>query len=101
MEENIFSTYAHNELTNLFEILQSPGRYEDLDVDLQDDVLYITLPDKRQYVINKHTPSQQIWLSSPLSGAGYYTYKQEDQNWYDKKNTELNHLIISELTKYE
>ena len=101
MEENIFSYCAHNELNQLFELLQIPRKFEDLDVDLQDDVLYITLPTNQQYVINKHTPSQQIWLSSPISGAAYFSYQENNKSWLNKQHIELKSLLLSELQKYE
>lgn len=39
------------------------------DVEFSDGILTITLPDRRQYVINRHLGNRQIWLSSPVSGA--------------------------------
>ena len=101
MEENIFIKHAHLYLTELFEFFQSPTKYEDLDLDLQDDVLYITLPNLRQYVINKHTPSMQIWLSSPVSGAGYYSYNNDSEQWLNKHGTLLFDLLLQELKPYE
>ena len=32
-------------------------------------ILQIELPDGGAYVVNKHTPNRQIWVSSPKSGA--------------------------------
>jgi len=99
MEDTIFSNRARTELTTLFELLQQTGKYEDLDIDLQDDVLYITLPTNRQYVINRHTPSKQIWLSSPLTGADYFSYN--DQDWHNKSGGQLKQLLMTELAIYE
>ena len=39
---------------------------------LQNGVITFTLGDQGTYVINKQTPNQQIWLSSPKSGAKRY-----------------------------
>lgn len=46
------------------------------DVDLLEDAITITLPAGQQYVINKHGVTQQIWLSSPFSGAHHFAYQE-------------------------
>jgi frataxin len=43
-----------------------------IDVDVSGGVLRIDCPDGRCFVINKHGPNRQIWLSSPISGAGHF-----------------------------
>ena len=45
---------------------------DQLDVDLQDGILTIELDSGGQYVINKHAPNRQIWMSSPVSGASHF-----------------------------
>ncbi len=44
----------------------------DISPELDSGVLNVIMPDDREYVINKHTPSRQIWVSSPYTGAGYF-----------------------------
>ncbi|MEQ9361280.1 MAG: iron donor protein CyaY [Rhodospirillales bacterium] len=41
------------------------------DVDLEGGILTIELDSGGQYVINKHAPNRQIWMSSPASGATF------------------------------
>jgi frataxin len=59
-----YTRLADNFLDNL---------YEELDLEVFDDVLHsdgtLTLKVTKDqiYVINKQTPNQQIWLSSPFS----------------------------------
>ncbi len=50
------------------------------DVDLKDGVLSIVLPDSKSYVLNKQTPNEQIWWSSPISGPKRYA-QQTDGTW--------------------
>jgi frataxin len=99
MQEDDFNNLARIVLNELFEILQQPAKYQDLDVDLSDDILYITLPNNRQYVINKHSPSRQIWVSSPVSGASYY--RIENQLFISKTNEFLIAKLLNELKDYE
>lgn len=42
------------------------------DIELQGPVLTIKLEDGGTYVINKHGANQEIWLSSPKSGAAHF-----------------------------
>ncbi len=52
-----------------------------LEVDLDGGILSIELESGGQYVINKHAPMRQIWLSSPLSGAAHFNYDENTGAW--------------------
>ena len=43
-----------------------------LEVELTSGILQIELPDGGTYVINKHAPNREIWMSSPKSGAWHF-----------------------------
>lgn len=45
------------------------------DVDLFEDSLMVNLPEKRQYLINKHGVTRQLWISSPFTGAHHFKFK--------------------------
>jgi frataxin len=51
------------------------------EVSLSSGVLTITLPPHGTWVINKQTPNQQIWWSSPVSGPRRYEYDTDHQTW--------------------
>jgi frataxin len=51
------------------------------DVELQGGVLTVTLEQGGAYVINKHGPNHQIWLSSPRSGASHYGFDAARAAW--------------------
>eukprot|EP00536_Pseudo-nitzschia_multiseries_P015385 jgi/Psemu1/291979/fgenesh1_pg.875_\ len=44
-------------------------------------VLTLSLPPHGTWVLNKQTPNQQIWWSSPLSGPRRYEYDGENEEW--------------------
>jgi frataxin len=50
----------------LFEELESVVASDNFDVNLEDGVLTVNLDPTGIYVLNKQTPNQQLWLSSPL-----------------------------------
>lgn len=74
--------------------IETNPEYDDIDVDYQDDVLYLTSP-YGKFVLNKHSPTMKIWLSSPVSGAHYFEYN--NGQWQDAVKLELELLILSEL----
>lgn len=97
METSEFITFVDEKLAALADSIESADKeYALEDVEYQDGVLTITLEDERQYVINRHTPSRQIWLSSPLSGAGHFSH-QENGRWIDSKNRDLYHVLQNEF----
>jgi frataxin len=64
-----------------------------LDVMLSDGVLTIELDDGRQFVINRHIVNQELWLSSPVSGAKHFQqhpdgWKTRDGEWFHTQLSE-------------
>lgn len=97
MNETEFKTLSDQFLTHVSDALEAADTKGTLDVEYQDGILTITLPTKRQYVINQHTPMRQIWLSSPISGAFHFDYKNGE--WIGTRGGEnLLALLKSELT---
>ena len=84
MNENRFTILADAGLTHLFETIDSAAG-DDLDVDKNEGLLTIELEGGGQYVINKHAPNCQIWLSSPVSGAHHFDYDETAGGWVDTR----------------
>ncbi len=55
------------------------------EVDLEGGILTIELEDGGTYVINKHAPTRQIWVSSPASGATHFARDQGSDRWIDTR----------------
>jgi frataxin len=104
MDESFYHKVADAALAKLLDFAEKLEESYDIEVEIDSGVLTITLPSKRQYVINKHTPSRQIWVSSPQSGAGYFEFK--DNQWLPKRinegsantlfdfiSAEINHIL--------
>ncbi len=70
-----------------------------LDVELQQGILTIDLEDGGQYVINKHAPNRQIWLSSPRSGAWHFACTGPGAAWTSTRDagTTLGGLLRQEI----
>lgn len=94
MEHTEFVKLASEAINEIYDHLENIN-FED-DFDLISDVLYIYTA-KGDYVINQHSPTQQIWLSSPISNAGYFDYDLIQKEWKDKNNLSLRTRIFSDL----
>ncbi len=74
MNEQEFEALAAKTLAKLAEAMEDGGG----DVDLAGGVLTLTTDDGRTFLINKHAPLQQLWYSSPLSGAHHFESRGSD-----------------------
>ena len=72
MDETSFKTASDKTLQLLADSIEAADGKGELDVEYASGVLTVTLANKKQYVINKHVPMRQIWLSSPVSGAAHF-----------------------------
>ncbi|MHA1597125.1 MAG: iron donor protein CyaY [Alphaproteobacteria bacterium] len=73
---------------------------DDLDVDLEQGILIIEFDSGGQYVINKHAPSEQLWMSSPFSGATHFNFDADTGDWVSSRGVErLVDMLAAELEK--
>jgi len=77
--EQAFASLADRLLQSLEEAIGAEG-----DAELQGGVLTVQR-DGGTWLVNKHAPSRQIWLSSPRSGARHYAFDQASGLWKDTR----------------
>jgi frataxin len=77
MDERAFETLAGRTLAMIAERLED-ALSDVADVELRGGILTITCEDGGQFVLNKHAPSREIWLSSPVSGATHFARRGDD-----------------------
>jgi frataxin len=64
-------------------------------------VLTLKMPPHGTWVINKQTPNQQIWWSSPLSGPKRFEYDPESGEWFSTKDgLYLGPFLVQELRHF-
>ena len=97
MDESQFHREADSTLTRLAEALEAADG-DALDVEYQGGILTIDLADGRQYVLNKHGPSRQLWLASPFSGASHYQFAAGARWVGTRGHGDLAHLLARELS---
>jgi frataxin len=96
MDQAEFERRAAEILESLFDQIEDQlGDW--LDIEMTGGILQIELPDGGAYVVNKHGPNREIWLSSPRSGAWHFA-ASEDGAWRSTRGTEeLSALLAGEL----
>jgi len=78
MNESEFHIIADEALSRMFEVLEHADAAGDIEVEYQDGVMTIEMEDGRQFIVSKHTPSRQLWLSSPVSGGFHFGHDAAD-----------------------
>lgn len=97
MDEREFETLAEQTLRGFMARIEDAL---DVDVDLRGGILTIEFDDGRQYVLNKHAPNKQLWLSSPLSGASHYDHDAATGGWRSTRGgPPLADLLAAELAQ--
>jgi frataxin len=98
LDESAFHAIADRTLTHLLERLED-DLGDHLDADIQGGVLTIDLDDGGQYVINKHAPNRQLWVSSPVSGALHFNFDAAAEQWVaTRSDARLYELLSGELS---
>ncbi len=70
-----------------------------LDAELVGGILTIEIESGGQFLLNKHGPNRQIWLSSPVSGAWHFAWSEDDQAWISTRGGDrLEELLGKELS---
>ena len=98
MLEKDFLEISEQELINLADFIEDNDKNSIFDAEYSDGILNINVFASGQiYVINKHSASQKIWFSSPISGANYFAFNQKQKKWLDENGRELKEFLIREL----
>lgn len=96
MDDSAFETAADRTLERLMEAVEE-AIGDVADVDLEGGVLTIDLDSGGTYVVNKHGPNRQIWLSSPASGASHFDH-DDARGWVSTRGgAVLEDLLADEL----
>lgn len=97
MPDTDFTEIAERTLERIHEGLEEADSGYSLDMDVSDSILSVELPSGDNYVINIHHASEQIWVSSPVSGGSHFSYSSDDLEWSDADGMELFALLTQEF----
>lgn len=87
---------AMNDLIEQCEDLDILSEIEDFDLNEKDGVFTMKLGSKGTYVINKQTPTRQLWYSSPVSGPKRFNYDTQTKVWRNNKDSKDMYEQLSE-----
>jgi frataxin len=96
MTDSAFESLADSLLAAL-----EAGIGDHADAELQGGVLTVDGDAKSgggTWIVNKHAPTRQIWLSSPVSGARHYAFDEAAGQWRDTRGgDDLLTVLTAEL----
>ena len=97
MDQTEFGQRADTMLDSIAEAVE--GADSDWDVEFEGGILTIEAADGGQFVINKHAPNRQIWLSSPKSGAWHFAWDEASARWISTRDgsVSLNQIVAKDL----
>ncbi len=97
LDEQAFEAVAEAALGRIESVLEDEA--DDLEVDRQGGVLTIETADGATFVLNKHAPLCQLWLSSPVSGASHYDYDADRKRWISTRGgADLSDVLSHDLS---
>ncbi|HUN51449.1 MAG TPA: iron donor protein CyaY [Candidatus Sulfotelmatobacter sp.] len=87
IDENTFETVAEALLQHWSDAIEAIDA-ENVDVELHAGVLTVEVEGVGVFVLNKHAPLRQMWLSSPVSGASHYDYDAGAAVWRSTRGSD-------------
>lgn len=97
LEDSQFHCLTDAYLDSLVDEIEAKDPKGIVDADIADSALTITLESGDQFVVSKHAPSHQLWLSSPVSGGLHFSYNESDSLWQLDDGRKLGELLAKEL----
>lgn len=75
-------------LLEMFENVLEEDHFQDLvdDINCSDGVLSVSIVGHGTWVINKHSHTRQVWMSSPKSGPNKYNYHEGVGKWLGERD---------------
>jgi len=95
LDSGKFDGIADETLNRLLDVIDDKLG-DQFEVDMENGMLTIETDTGGQYIINKHGPNRQIWLSSPISGASHYEFDENARAWVNTRGGESLTLKLSE-----
>lgn len=97
LSDTAFTALADAMLNRLADAMEAYDEDGLLETELADGVLTVMLPGGKQFLVNRHRPTQQLWLSSPLSGGLHFDYDENNKVWELRDGRRLDTLMKAEV----
>lgn len=93
LDDSRFAELADRTMERLMDAIE--GACGNVEVELQGGILTVDLLDGGKFLLNKHAPLRQLWLSSPKSGAWHFDFDEQGQVWRSTRGTETLQQVLS------
>lgn len=87
LDEKLFHTLVGQCLGRWLDRLEDADVFDE--IDLTDGVLQAQTEAGQTFILNRHVPLKQVWLSSPVSGAHHYAWDEGSAEWRSTRGGEL------------
>lgn len=97
MDDTTYKKLLDEAFSTITEMLDEIFSKGDIDLSESDGVIEVTMENgSGVFVINRHVPTKQIWLSSPKTGAYHFVYDDASGKWL-ARGEELISIIRREI----
>ena len=93
IDERQFAAIADRTLEHLLDAVE--GACPDADGELHDGILTLEVAGVGTFVVNKHAPNREIWLSSPRSGAWHFGRDEAAGAWVSTRGSERLEAVLA------
>jgi len=93
LDERQFAAAADRTLQALLDAVE--GALPDADGDLRDGILTLEVEGVGTFIVNRHVPNREIWLSSPRSGAWHFGWDGAAGAWVSTRGAERLEAVVS------
>ncbi|MBI3503411.1 MAG: iron donor protein CyaY [Proteobacteria bacterium] len=89
MDDREFAAQADATLQKLQDAIEHALADADPEIELRGGILTVELADGGQFVVNRHAPTRQIWVSSPVSGAMHFAWDKAGGHWRSTRGPDI------------
>ncbi len=87
LDDKRFQTLADDTLDQLLAAVEEACA-DQAEVEFEGGILTVSPASGGQFVLNKHGPTRQLWLSSPQSGAWHFAWDEGAAAWRSTRGRE-------------
>jgi iron donor protein CyaY len=96
--QSIFVQVASQTISTIIETIENYDPAGVMQIDIQGDIVTLSVFEDQKYVLNKHNASRQIWIASPISGPYHFSYLQN--RWINSDGLLLVDLLEREFSLF-
>lgn len=87
LDDRRFQTLADATLDQFLAAIEDACA-DSAEVEFEGGILTVSPASGGQFVLNKHGPTRQLWLSSPASGAWHFAWDEAAATWRSTRGPE-------------